>query len=139
MDAVLYSILTLATQWMRPRYNARMQLLEAQIRMLRSRIDTSRIVPTPQERAELLRFGAAMDHDIEEVMHVVLPATYKKWLRQLRGPGLFGLLAGLGLYRRRADWFFDWLPRTFDGAIAESLGSSRSWVFASRRPYRRIR
>ncbi len=73
------------TQWMRPRYNARMQLLEAQIRMLRSRVDASRIVPTPQERAELLRLGAAMDHDIGEVMHVVLPETYRKWLRQLRG------------------------------------------------------
>ena len=85
MDAILYSIMTLATQWMRPRYNARMQLLEAQIRMLRSRIETSRIVPTPAERAELLRLGATMDHDIDEVLHVVLPSTYKKWLRQLRG------------------------------------------------------
>jgi len=60
-------------------------MLEAQIPMLRSRVDTIRIVPTPQERAELLRLGAAMDHDIGEVMHVVLPATYQKWLRQLRG------------------------------------------------------
>jgi putative transposase len=33
----------------------------------------------------LLRLGAEMDHDIDEVMHVVVPATYKKWLRQLRG------------------------------------------------------
>ena len=85
MDAILYSLITLATQWTRPRYNARMQLLEAQIRMLRSRVDTSRIVPTPAERAELIRLGAAMDHEIGEVMHVVLPATYKKWLRKLRG------------------------------------------------------
>ena len=85
MNAILYSVLILLTQWMRPRYNARMQLLEAQIRRLRSRVDTSRIVPTPQERAELLRLGAAMDHDISEVMHVVLPATYHKWPRQLRG------------------------------------------------------
>lgn len=73
MEAILFSLMTLAAQWLRPRYNVRMQLLEAQIRMLRSRIDTSRIVPTPQERAELIRLGAAMDHDIGEVMHVVLP------------------------------------------------------------------
>ena len=57
--------------------------------MLRSRIDTSRIVATPAERAELLRLGAAMEHDIDEVMHVVLPATYKEWLRQLRGVKFF--------------------------------------------------
>ena len=89
MDAILYSLATLATQWLRPRYNVRLRLLEVQIRMLRSRIDTSRIVPTPEERAELLRLGAAMDHDIDEVMHVVVPATYKKWLRQLHGTKRF--------------------------------------------------
>lgn len=85
MDAILYSLVTLATQWLRPRYNTRLRILEAQIRMLRARIDTSRIVPTPQERAELLRLGEAMGHDIDEVMHVVVPATYRKWLRRLRG------------------------------------------------------
>ena len=89
MEAMLFSLVTLATQWLRPRYNARLRLLEAQIRMLRSRIDSSRIVPTPQERAELLRLGAEMDHDIDEVMHVVVPATYRKWLRQLRGAKSF--------------------------------------------------
>ena len=31
VDAILFSLMTLATQWLRPRYNARMQLLEAQI------------------------------------------------------------------------------------------------------------
>lgn len=53
--------------------------------MLRSRVDTSRIVLTPKERAELLRLGAAMDHEIDGLMHVVVPETYKNWLRQLRG------------------------------------------------------
>ena len=85
VDAILYSLMTVMTQWMRPRYNARIQLLEAQIRMLRTRIETSRIVPTPAERAELLRLGATMDHDIDEVLHVVLPTTYRKRLRQSRG------------------------------------------------------
>ena len=85
MDTILFSLVTVLTQWLRPRYNARLRLLEAQTRMLRARIDTSRIVPTPQERAELLRLGAEIDHDIDELMHVVVPAIYKKWLRQLRG------------------------------------------------------
>ena len=85
MDRVVFGVMTLAMQWLNPRFNARMQFLEAQIRMLRSRVDTSRIVPTPQERAELLRLGAAMNHEITGLMHVVVPETYKKWLRQLRG------------------------------------------------------
>ena len=85
MGTILFSLVTVLTPWLRPRYNARLRLLEAQTRMLRARIDTSRIVPTPQERAELLRLGAEIDHDIDELMHVVVPVTYKKWLRQLRG------------------------------------------------------
>jgi len=61
-----------------------MQYLEAQIRMLRSRVGTSRVVPTPRERAELLRLGTAFDHEIDDLMHVVIPGTYKKRLRKLR-------------------------------------------------------
>ena len=77
-----FSLLTLVLQWFRPRYNAHLQLLQAQIRILRSRIDVSRIVPTPKEKAELLRLGALVDHDVAEVMHVVQPETYRKWVRQ---------------------------------------------------------
>ena len=85
MNGLVFSLMELMTQWLRPRYTTRIQLLEAQIRMLRARVNASRIVPTPRERAELLRLGAAMDHDIGELMHVVIPETYRKWLRQLRG------------------------------------------------------
>ena len=53
MDRLFFSLLTLALQWFLPRYNAQLQLSQAQIRILRSRIDVSRIVPTPQEKAEL--------------------------------------------------------------------------------------
>ena len=39
-------------------YNARLQFLEAQIRMLRTRVDTNRVVPSAEEKDELLRLGA---------------------------------------------------------------------------------
>ena len=84
MDRFFYTILALALQWFRPRYNAQLQLMAAQIRILRSRIDASRIVPTPKEKAELLRLGASLGHDVSEVMHVVRPDTYRKWVRQSR-------------------------------------------------------
>ena len=54
------------------------------MRILRSRIDANRIVPTPAEKAELLRIGESIEHDIADVMHVVLPSTYRKWVRQRR-------------------------------------------------------
>jgi hypothetical protein len=83
-DRLFFSLLALALQWFRPRYNAQLQLMAPQIRILRFRIDASRIVPTPKEKAELLRLGASLGHDVSEVMHVVRPDTYRKWVRQSR-------------------------------------------------------
>ncbi len=65
----------------RRRYDARLQLMAYQIRMLQSRIDADRIHTRPEERAELTRLGAELDHDIDDVMLVVKPDTYRGWLR----------------------------------------------------------
>jgi putative transposase len=65
----------------RPRYDARLQLLAYQVKMLRSRIDDSKIYTTTAERAELTRLGELLDHDISDVMLVVQPATYHRWLK----------------------------------------------------------
>jgi hypothetical protein len=48
-----------------------MSLSPKGIRILRSRIDTSRIVQNPKEKEELLRIGALLDHDVAEVRHGV--------------------------------------------------------------------
>ena len=58
MNQLLFPLLRLIIQWMTPKYDARLRLLHFQIQMLRDRIDASGIVPTPEERAELLRLGA---------------------------------------------------------------------------------
>ena len=58
----------------RPKYDARLQLLAYQVNMLRSRIDDDRIYTTPRERAELIRLGETIDHNIADVMLVVKPA-----------------------------------------------------------------
>ena len=52
MNQLMFSLIALAAEWFLPRYNAKLQLLEAQLRILRSRIDANRIVPTPAEKAE---------------------------------------------------------------------------------------
>ena len=81
MDRTVYALVEMMSQWFRPRYNTRIQMLEFQIRMLRSRIDASRIVPTPKEKAELIRLGTLLDHDVLDIIHVVRPETYRTWLR----------------------------------------------------------
>jgi len=65
----------------KPRYDARLQLLAYQVKMLRNRIDDERIYTTPEERAELTRLGEQLDHDISDVMLVVKPETYRGWQR----------------------------------------------------------
>ena len=58
MNRLLFVVIALIGRWCKPRYNAHLQILEAQIRMLRSRINATRIVPMRKERAELIRLGA---------------------------------------------------------------------------------
>lgn len=70
----------------RPRYDARLQLFAYQVSMLRSRIDDSRIYTTPEVRAELIRLGELLDHDISDVMLIVQPSTYHRW-RKPKAPG----------------------------------------------------
>jgi putative transposase len=83
-----------------PRYDARLQLLAYQMKMLRNRIDDSKIIPTEMERAELMRLGALIDHDISDVMLVVKPGPYRRWLngkdskrRKKRGKRLGGIIS----------------------------------------------
>ncbi len=92
MDHHLSAILALFLQILTPRWrlrlrstNARIQFLQAQLVIARSRVPAGRIVPNPREKAELLRLGAGFDHDIDELVTVVKPATYRKWLRERRG------------------------------------------------------
>jgi putative transposase len=62
-----------------PKHDGQIQLLLYQIKMLRDRIDDPRIIPSSDERAELLRLGAEIDHDIAEIMKVVKLGTYRRW------------------------------------------------------------
>ncbi len=84
MNHLIFPLISLLTEWMKPKYDARMRLLQFQTQMLRDRIDAARIVPTPEERSELLRLGELCNHDINDLITVVVPETYKTWLRKAR-------------------------------------------------------
>ncbi len=66
----------------RGRYNAQLQMQAYQIQMLESRIDADRIYTTPKERADLIRLGSELEHDVDDVLLVVKPDTYRGWLRR---------------------------------------------------------
>ena len=65
----------------RRRYDTRLQLMAYQIQMLQSRVDADRIHTRPEERAELVRLGGELGHDIDDDILVVKPETYRCWLR----------------------------------------------------------
>jgi len=84
MDRLNFLLVTLAERLFRPAHNVRLQILEAQIWFLRSRIEAGRVVPSPEEKHELLRLGALLDHGVVDVMHIVQPETYRTWLHSSR-------------------------------------------------------
>ena len=84
MNQLFFPLFVLFSELLKPKYDAKMAMLTFQNKMLRDRINTNRIVPTPEERAELLRLGKLCNHDVEDIITVVVPETYKNWVRQLK-------------------------------------------------------
>lgn len=58
MESTLSLLLVFLNQAFMPRHNAQVRLLQAQITIWRARIPTQRIIPSPTEKAELMRIGA---------------------------------------------------------------------------------
>ena len=78
MNSTLSLLIVFLTQLFMPRHNAQIRLLKAQIQILRNRIPTQRIILSPEEKAELLRIGAECGHEIDGLLEVAKPATYKR-------------------------------------------------------------
>ena len=76
--------MTLALHLLSPRHDARLQFLLLQIRMLKARLKSDRVVPIPEEKAELLCLGGELNHDISDIIAIVKPETYRKWRTQSR-------------------------------------------------------
>jgi putative transposase len=79
-----YAGLLFAVGLLSPKHDVRLQFLLLQITMLKARLKSDRVVPTPDEKAELLRLGAAMQDDINDIIEIVKPETYRKWRAQSR-------------------------------------------------------
>ncbi len=84
-DQFLFIMFAFVHCYYQPRYNAQVKFMDAQIRMLQSRLEQlgkDRIVPTPAERAELLNIGDALGHDVKDILRIVTFGTYKRWMRE---------------------------------------------------------
>lgn len=63
------------------RRDPKVRFLQAQVRMLRRRLPQKTLIPKIEERAELTKIGAELDHEVAELLDVVTRKTYRQWLR----------------------------------------------------------
>ena len=80
MSKVLHPILLLAAKFVHAQLVRENGFLKLENRILRSRVK-DKVIPTPEERAELVRFGRELGPALKKIISVVLPITFAKWLR----------------------------------------------------------
>ncbi len=66
------------------RRDARIRFLKAQVEILRRKLGGNRVIPSPNDRARLLAIGQELDHDVADVIGIVTPRTYCRWVTELR-------------------------------------------------------
>jgi putative transposase len=66
------------------RRDARVRFLQAQVEILRRKLGGNRVVPRPDDRTRLLTIGREFNHDVADVIGIVTPRTYARWVRDQR-------------------------------------------------------
>jgi len=83
MSRWVYVVLHLLFEGQAARRDARVRFLLAQVDILRSKLDDNRVILSPPDRARLLAIGQELGHDVKEVVGIVKPETYRRWIRQI--------------------------------------------------------
>jgi putative transposase len=84
MANALQTVLCLFVQFFAPRHNAQIRFLKAQVAILRKRVRADHIVPSPEERFELLRLSSEFGHQIGPLLVVVTLPTYRRWINDAK-------------------------------------------------------
>ena len=77
----ILAILLLLSLVFHRRQDFRLLFMTIQNRMLKRRLGVEFIIPNVKERAELIAVGAKFDHDVDDCLEVVTPATYRLWVK----------------------------------------------------------
>ncbi len=124
MSTCLFSLLCLLLEGLSARRDPRSRFLKAENRVLRAHVPGGRVIPTPQERAQLLCIGAELGHRIDDLITIVQARTYHRWVREQAQAGRSGESAGHGrsprIFARRSSVS---LGRTSNGATGVSSAS----------------
>ena len=78
----LFSILFMLMDAYHRRRDHKTAFLIQQVKMLKRRLGNKTIIPTVEERDQLIALGAKLGHDVADCIEVVTEATYRRWLRK---------------------------------------------------------
>ncbi|MCA9253898.1 MAG: integrase core domain-containing protein [Phycisphaerales bacterium] len=82
MSRWVYVVLHLLFEGQAARRDARVRFLLAQVDILRSKLDGNRVIPSPADRSRLLAIGKELGHDVKDIVGIVKPETYRRWIRE---------------------------------------------------------
>lgn len=77
-------VLSLLWESVSSRRDAQIRFLTEENRILRSRIQTQRLVLSPEERSRLLKIGAEFSRRVRGLITAVQPRTYQRWVKEQR-------------------------------------------------------
>lgn len=84
MVRYFYVFLSLLLEAGAARRDARIRFLKAQVEILRRKLGGNRVIPSPEDRARLLAIGQELNHSVADVVGIVTPQTYSRWVQELR-------------------------------------------------------
>lgn len=84
MIRYLYVALHLLVEAGAARRDARVRFLKAQVEILRRKLGGNRVIPSPEDRSLLLAIGRELNHDVADVIGIVTPRTYSRWVTELQ-------------------------------------------------------
>jgi putative transposase len=84
MPRWFYLIRHLLVEAFAARRDARIRFLKTEVEILRRKLGGNRVIPSPEDRARLLAIGRELDHNVADIIGIVTPKTYSRWLMELR-------------------------------------------------------
>jgi putative transposase len=74
----------LLVQAVAARRDARVRFLRAEVEILRRKLGGNRVICSPEDRAQLLAIGHELNHSVGDIIGIVTPKTYSRWVMEMR-------------------------------------------------------
>jgi putative transposase len=79
-----YVALHLLVEASSARRDARIRFLKTEVEIFRRKLGGNRVIPSPDDRARLLAIGRELNHNFADIIGIVTPKTYSRWVMVMR-------------------------------------------------------